>query len=93
MSDIECRFSVGAKVWWSSQAQGIEKSKQGVVHKIIKKGHRPATTRLGNQFTLMFSVDSSNTRSRDTALVVVPSGKPGVKPKLYWPLDSQLQLA
>ncbi len=89
------RFSIGDAVTWGSQARGNNKRKTGTVHSIIKGGRRPTQlARLENKFTLMFNVYSPNVRADDTVLVQVnPPAGSKAKPKLYWPLDSQLAVA
>lgn len=76
----DSKIELGDVVQWASQAQGVWKTKEGTVVKIVPKGDRPQ------------SADgvSGCGWGRDHESYIVEVHHPTRKPTRYWPLVSKL---
>lgn len=80
------KFAVGQQVTWSSQAQGMTKTKTGTIVEVVAPNERPDTTGRPGLNGCGFG------RSHESYIVEVPQG-PKAKPRHYWPVASILRFA
>ena len=73
-------FNIGDRVTWNSSSSGSWKTKTGVIVEIIAKGK---TSKLAG---------SGWPRDHESYIVSVESGKRVIRPKMYWPRVSKLEL-
>jgi hypothetical protein len=83
-------FKLGDTVTWTSQAQGSEKTKIGVVVEVVPE-NKKINTWLARyeKYLIQFGMGR---RNHESYLVEVRDGKTDkARPKLYWPLVSKLR--
>lgn len=84
-------FQVGDAVEWTSQAGGVQTTKQGTVIHIVPAHHAPYRwpSEILNTYSTA-ATDGARDRSHESYLVAVPGKTPRRRARLYWPRVSAL---
>lgn len=84
------KFQLGQEVTWSSQAQGVVKTKVGVVVEVIPAGEHPDRERFEPLYRGS-GVGSSRNHESYVVEAFDPTGKSSVR-KVYWPRTAALRM-